>query len=175
MEKQNPMKEIKIEKLIFNVGAGRDENKLKNGKRLIKQLTGKDPVETKTQKRIQTWGLRPGLAVGCKLTIRDQKEIKELIKRVLDAIDFRLKESCFADNGNVAFGLKEYIYIPGMKYDPKIGSMGFQVTIKFERAGARIAKRSIKRKKLNEKARINPEETKEYMKKHFGVKIGEEE
>ena len=34
----------------------------------------------------------------------------------------------FQDNGNFSFGIKSYIDIPGEKYDPEIGLMGFDVT-----------------------------------------------
>jgi len=62
----NPMKNIKIEKLTFNFGSGKDQSKLDKGMILIKHVTGMDPVKTITQKRIPSWGLRPGLPVGCK-------------------------------------------------------------------------------------------------------------
>ena len=73
---ENAMKTIKIEKVTLNVGAGKDVAVLEKGMKLIKHLTGLDPVKTYTQKRIQAWGLRPGLPIGCKITIRDRQLIK---------------------------------------------------------------------------------------------------
>jgi len=81
--KTNPMREIKIAKISLNIGAGKDENQLKKGLKLLKKITGANPVSTSTKKRIPGWGLRPGLAIGCKVTIR--KNTEQLLKRLLVA------------------------------------------------------------------------------------------
>ena len=65
------MKEIYIEKVTLNVGAGKNEELLKKGLKLLEKITSCKPVETKTQKRVPGWGLRPGLAIGCKVTVRN--------------------------------------------------------------------------------------------------------
>ena len=44
----------------------------RKGLKLLEKLTSCKPVETKTQKRVPGWGLRPGLAIGCKVTVRDR-------------------------------------------------------------------------------------------------------
>ena len=55
----NPMKEIRIEKLTLNIGAGKDVELLKKGVKLIKHITGIEPVKTITQKRIPAlWWFR---------------------------------------------------------------------------------------------------------------------
>ena len=56
----NPMKQISIEKVTLNIGAGKDQTKLEKGMKLINSITGSKPVKTFTKKRIQEWGLRPG-------------------------------------------------------------------------------------------------------------------
>ena len=78
---QNPMRKIMIAKLTLNVGAGKDEDKLKKGLLLLQKLAPIKPVKTVTQKRIPTWSLRPGLAIGAKVTVRKNPE--ELLKRLL--------------------------------------------------------------------------------------------
>ena len=60
----NKMREIRIEKITLNIGAGKDVGKLEKGVKLLKNITGINPVKTVTQKRIPTWGLRPGLPIG---------------------------------------------------------------------------------------------------------------
>jgi large subunit ribosomal protein L5 len=170
----NIMKNIRIEKVTLNIGCGKDQTRLEKAVKLLKNITGIDPVKTITQKRIPEWGLRPGLPVGCKITIRKQ-QAKELIIRVLKAKDNILKESSFGNAGTISFGLEEYIDIPEVKYDPEIGIMGLEVCITLERPGFRIKKRKISTKKIPKKHNITKEEAMEYMKKEFGIKGSEEE
>ncbi|MFC1769127.1 50S ribosomal protein L5 [Nanoarchaeota archaeon] len=169
----NKMKEIRIEKVTINIGAGKDPNVLEKGTALIKNLTGIDPVKTYTNKRIPTWGLRPGLPIGCKLTLRGQKAI-EILKRVLEANGRKLTEDNFDDQGNIAFGIKEYIDIPEIKYDPKIGIMGLQVCVTLSRPGFRIKRRSYMKRKIPKNHRISREDSIEHMKKNYAVTLGEE-
>lgn len=166
------MKEIKIGKVTLNVGAGKDQNKLEKGIMLLKNITGIDPIKTFTNKRIPTWGLRPGLPIGCKLTLR-KKKAEEILLRLLDAKDNTLSPQQFDKEGNIAFGIHEYIDIPGIEYEPKIGVMGLEVCITLERPGYRIKNRRIMKRKVPTKHKINREEVIEFMKKKFNVKIGE--
>ncbi|MBD3164885.1 50S ribosomal protein L5 [Candidatus Woesearchaeota archaeon] len=168
----NPMKKIKIEKITLNIGGGKDQNKLEKGIRLLKNITGIEPVKTVTQKRIAAWGLRPGLPIGCKLTLRKSAAL-ELLKKLLEAKDFALKEAQFDNSGNIAFGIHEYIDIPGIKYDPKIGIMGLQVCVTLERPGFRVKRRAYRRAKISKKHSISRREAVEFMKNNFKVKIGE--
>ena len=77
----NPMQEIRIEKITLNIGAGKDQLKLEKGIKLLKNITGIEPVKTTTSKRIPEWGIRPGLPIGCKITLR-KKEAEKLLKRL---------------------------------------------------------------------------------------------
>lgn len=165
----NIMKTIKIEKMTLNIGAGKDPKKLEKGVLLLKHITGIDPVKTITQKRIPTWGLRPGLPIGCKLTIRDKELIKNLLPRFLKAKSNSLMESQFDDNGNVAFGIPEYIDIPGVQYTPDVGIMGFQVCLTLIRSGFRVKTRKIQKRKIKKSHRISKNEAMEFMKKEFNM------
>lgn len=170
----NPMRTIRIEKLTLNIGAGKDTALLEKGEKLIEQLTGVKPVRTKTQKRIPGWGLRPGLPIGVKLTLRGKKA-EELIPRLLSAKEKILKLSNIDETGNVSFGIPEYIDIEGAKYDPAIGIIGLQACITLERPGYRIKKRRIRPVKLNAKHRIKKEEAKAFIEERFAVTFEEEE
>src|SRR3989338_4408910 len=110
----NPMKEIRIEKVTLNIGAGKDQARLEKGLLLLNNITGIKPVKTFTKKRIPEWGLRPGLPIGCKLTLR-KKKAEELLTRLLDAKNNRLGEKQFDNEGNLAFGVHEYIDISGAR------------------------------------------------------------
>ena len=168
------MRDIRVEKITLNFGAGHDQKKLERGIKLIKSIAGISPVKTITNKRLAAWGLRPGLPIGCKLTLRKQKATA-LLKRLLQAKNNTLQQEQFDRNGNVAFGIHEHIDIPDAQYDPELGVMGFEVCITFERPGFRIKRRLLQKKSLPLKHRLTKEETLKFMIEKFNVKIGGEE
>ncbi len=172
--KQNVSRNIRIEKVTLNIGAGKNTALLDKGVKLLKNITGIEPVKTITQKRIPAWGLRPGLPIGCKITLR-RKQAQEVLARLLQAKNNVLVEKQFDDNGNVAFGIHEYIDIPSVKYDPEIGIIGFEVCITLERPGFRIKKRKIQTKKIPLRHKITRNDAMEFMRQAFKVKIGEQE
>lgn len=168
----NPMQQVRIEKVTLNIGAGKDQAKLDKGMLLIKAITGIEPVKTVTNKRIPGWGLRPGLPIGCKLTLRKSQAV-EILKRLFDAKDKKLEESQFDENGNISFGIHEYIDIPGVAYDPKIGIMGLQVCISLERPGFRVKRRRLEPKKIPDKHQISKEEAIKFVQDNFSVTVGD--
>ena len=167
------MKTIKIEKVTLNIGAGKDQSRLEKGLNLLNTIANATPVKTTTSKRIQEWGLRPGLPIGCKITLRKEKASK-MLPRLLEAIENKLRQAQFDNNGNVAFGIHEYIEIPGVKYDPKIGIMGLEVCVTLERPGYRIKRRRLLARKVPSRHRISKEEAIEFMSKNFKVKVEED-
>jgi large subunit ribosomal protein L5 len=172
MNKDNKMREIAIEKITLNFGAGKDADLLEKGIKLVKMIAGKDPVKTYTIKRIPEWGLRPGLPLGCKLTLRG-RGAEALLKRLLKAKDDVLKESCFSA-GNFAFGIPEYIDIPDAKYSPELGILGFEVAVTLKRPGFRIKCRKKQKKKISSRHLISKEETINFAKQKLGIKFGED-
>jgi large subunit ribosomal protein L5 len=167
---ENVMKQIKVDKLTLNIGAGKDQRMLEKGLKLIKQLTGLDGVKTVTQKRIASWGIRPGLPVGCKITLRGQDAL-DLIKRLVEGKSYNLKLSSVDNNGNISFGVEECIDIPGTKYDPEIGIIGFECSITLARPGFRVKNRRLRSAKIPTSHRINKEEAMEFFKSNFNVKF----
>lgn len=168
------MKRIRIEKVTLNIGAGADQAKLEKGMQLLKMITGLTPVKTFTTKRIPEWSIRPGLPIGCKLTLR-KAQAMEIVPRLLSAVDNKLKAAQIDRYGNIAFGIREYIDIPNAKYDPAIGIIGLQVCITLERPGYRIKKRRIMSRPLHGSHIISKEEAIEFMKQNFNVAIMEDE
>ena len=168
------MRKIRIEKITLNIGAGKDEDKLKKGMKLLKNITGVEPLKTFTNKRIPTWALRPGLAIGCKLTLRGKKA-EMLLKNLLEARDNILKVKQFDGQGNFSFGIAEYINIPQVDYDPEIKVMGLEVAVTLERPGFHISRRKKQKKRIPVRHRINTSEAMQFVKELIGVKIAEEE
>lgn len=170
----NRMKEIRIEKITLNIGAGKNTELLEKGVKLLSTITGAKPVKTVTKKRIPTWGLRPGLPIGCKINLRGN-EWEELLKKLFAAKDNKIQASQIDENGNIAFGIHEYIDVPGVKYDPEIGIIGFEVCVTLERPGFRVKKRRLKRNKVGAKHRITKQDAIEFLKNKFNITVEQEE
>lgn len=169
----NLMKNIRIEKVTLNIGAGKSTDKLEKGVKLIKMITGINAVKTITQKRIPGWGLRPGLPVGCKLTLR-KKKAEEIFSLLVKAKDNILSKNNFDEKGNISFGIHEYIDIPSVKYSPEIGIMGLQICITFERPGFRVKRKKIGSKKISSRHDLKKGDVMEYIMKNFSVSMREE-
>jgi len=166
MKTENPMRKIKIEKVILSVGGIGDQ--LEKGFKLLKLLTGRKPSKTISRKRIPTLGVRPGLEIGAMVTLR--KGVDEFLNKIFIAIDNQLNKKQISEN-NFSFGVKEYIEIPGMEYQRDIGIIGFDVTIVFKRSGRRVRLRKIKRSKTPLRQVISKEEIIKYMEENFKIKF----
>lgn len=171
---ENKMREIKVEKVTLNIGAGKDQKMLDKGMILLKAITGIDPVKTLAKKRIPGWGLRQGLPIGCKITLRHEAAVV-LLKRLLEANEFSLNDNQFDANGNFSFGIKEYIDIPGIDYIPEIGVIGLEASVTLMRSGYRVKTRRILRRRVGRHHAITQDEAKKYVREEFGVKFGDEE
>jgi large subunit ribosomal protein L5 len=169
----NPMRRIKVEKVTLNIGAGKDTNLLNKGVKLLQDLTGIPPVKTVTSKRIPAWGLRPGLPIGVKITLRG-KDAEAFIPRLLNAKDFKLEERNYDGVGNISFGIPEYIDIEGAKYNPEIGIIGLQACITLTRPGYRIKRRRIRPGHMDKRHIITKQEAIEFMAGSFKTKLDEE-
>src|SRR3989338_3541823 len=163
---ENPMRKIRIEKIVLNVG-GIAEN-LEKGFKLLSFITKRKPAKMKSRKRIPSLNVRPGLEVGAVVTIRKNKE--ELLNKLLAAVDNILKKKQISEN-NFSFGIKEYLEIPGIEYQRDIGIMGLDVTVVFKRAGKRVKLKKIKRGKVSKKQKMSPEEIIKFMEENFQTKF----
>ena len=167
MSETNPMIGIKISKITLNIGAGKSEDLLKKGLILLQKLTPVKPVKTLTSRRIPGWGLRPGLAIGAKVTVRAETE--KLLKRLLVAKENILLEKNFDNNGNFSFGVPEYIDIEGLEYDPDLKIIGLEAAVTLERPGFRVKHRRNK-SKIGKSHKITKNQAIEFV-KGLGVEI----
>ncbi|MEM1687957.1 MAG: 50S ribosomal protein L5 [Nanopusillaceae archaeon] len=165
------MKRIVIDKLTINIGIGKPGEPLEKAEKLLKKMfPNRKPVRTKAKKRIESWGIRPGLEIGVKLTLR-KKEAEETLKWLLKAVNNTLKESQFDSLGNFSFGIKEYVWIPGLKYDPELGMIGMDVCVTVKRPGYRVMIRKIKRSSIPKRHKTTKEEVIKFLEENFKVKI----
>ncbi|MAG47801.1 50S ribosomal protein L5 [archaeon] len=170
---QNKMKQEQVEKITLNIGVGSPGDKLTKAKKLLEVISGSKAVETKTMKRIPTWGLRPNLAIGVKVTLRGEKAEKLLI-RLFSSLDNKLNIKNFDDYGNFSFGIKEYIDIPDVEYNPDFGMIGLEAAVTLERPGFSIKKR-MKKTKIPFRHKIKKQEAMDFIKSKFKIEIVEEE
>ena len=94
-----------------------------------------------------------------------------MLKRLLEAKGNKIKSRSFDNMGNVSFGILEHIDIPGIKYDPKIGILGLNVTVRLARPGFSVATRSKHKASVGKHHKITPDEAKAYLTKEFGASV----
>ncbi len=164
------LNKVFLEKITLNIGVGEGGQALDAAKTLLKNVSGMTPVQTIAKTRNPTFNVRKGDAIGTKITLRGKKA-EEVLTRAFHSVDKTISSKSFDENGNVSFGIKEYIDFPGLKYDPKIGMMGFDVCVSLRKKGIRISQRRIAKKKLPRKQRVSSGEAKEYLQKTYGITV----
>ncbi len=166
------MRQIFLDKVVINIGVGQNENLVENAKALIKKLTNHNAGTTVSKRRDPELKLRKGQEIGAVSTLR-KKEAYDFLKRALDANSNIITKTAVAGN-SLNFGIKEYIYFTGVKYDPKIGILGMNVNAAFARKGARVAHRKRKAGTPDKRhSWITKEEIMQYLQKNFAVKLQE--
>ncbi len=167
----NPMLKPRLAKVTVNIGVGASGERLQKAMMVLEMLTGQKPVPRKAKRTIKDFGIKKGENIAAMVTLRREKAV-EFLKKAFEAIGWKLKAQSFDEYGNVSFGIKEHIAIPGVKYDPEIGIFGMDVAITLERPGYRIVRRRRCRKKhIPRRHRVTKEEAMVYLHKEFGVDI----
>ena len=167
---ENPMREVFLSKVVLNMGVGKSGDPVEIGKKTLGQITGKKPNARNAKKSQRDWGIRKGEPIGVAVTVRNNDAI-ELLKRLLVAKDNKINGRSIDNEGNVSFGIKEHIDIPGIKYDPKIGILGLEVSVSLERSGFNIRLRSKHKARIGKKHRITKDDAIKFHTEKFGVQI----
>jgi len=167
---ENVMQAIGVEKVTLNIGAGEAGEKLEKAKKLLEKLTKKTPVYTLARTRNPTFGIRKGMKIGVKVTLRDEAAIA-FLEKGFGAVRKRLSCRAFDRNGNFAFGIHEYIDFPGMKYDPGIGLLGLDICVTLSRAGRRVKVRRKKFSSIGKRQLVTADEARAFVAEKFGVTI----
>jgi len=168
--KENKMREIEIEKMVLNCG-GIGE-KLDRSVKLLQIVTNKKVLRTKAKKRIPGFEISPGKEAGCKVTLRNKKQINELLKRFFATISNTILRKKIEKN-HFSFGIPEYIEIPELEYQRDIGILGFEITVVFKRKGKRVIFKKIKKGKYPKKQQVSKEEIIDFLNKNFEVEVVE--
>ncbi len=160
----------RIEKVVVNLNVGKSGEPLEKANRVLKEITGQTPVKRKAKKTIRDFGIREGESIAVVVTLRKQRAI-DFLKKVLPVIDSKVSKKAFDLHGNFAFGLKEHIEIPGVKYDPEIGIFGMDICVTINRPGQRIKVRRKENKHIGSKHKMTSEESIVFVKQTLGVEI----
>ncbi|MCW3133465.1 MAG: 50S ribosomal protein L5 [Methanophagales archaeon] len=166
----NPMRRIEIDKVVINMAVGESGEKLAKAEKLLERIAGQKPIKRLAKKTIQPFGIKKGEAIACKVTLRRERA-KEFLKRCFK-IQNKLLVSQFDTYGNFSFGIAEHTDF-GIRYDPKVGIYGMDVSVSLKRPGYRIKERRIQKKKLPSKQRISREEGMAFLEKEYGVEVVE--
>jgi len=167
---KNVMREVYVDKVVVNIGVGESGAELEKAVKILELVTKKHGVKTKCKVKLPTWGIRPGLPIGCKTTLRG-KEANDFIDLTLRAKKHILKKKSFSKDGNFSYGIREYLDVPGVKYNPELGIRGFDVCVSLRRRGYRVKLRKIKSAKLGKKHLITKEDAMEFAKEKLKVVI----
>jgi large subunit ribosomal protein L5 len=166
----NAMKVPRISKVTVNMGVGEGGERLAKAEALMEALTGLKPKRTFSTVNEPSFGIRKGLPIACMVTLRDER-VEKFLEKAFGAVDKKLKASSFDESGNISFGIKEHIDIPGERYDPKVGIFGMDVSLTIERPGYRIKRRRNHQEKPSKKHRLTREDSIEFLKSKYGINI----
>ena len=134
---ENVMQIPKLGKIALNIGVG---EALQNPKALedaVEELTliaGQRAIITHAKKSVSAFKVREGMAIGCKVTLRQQR-MYEFYNRLVNIVipqirDFRgVSPDAFDGRGNYSLGLTEQLIFPEIDYDNVNDIRGLNVTV----------------------------------------------
>ena len=143
----NQMRELRIAKVVLNIGVGEAGERLAKAETVLQKLSGCKPVRTISRSTNRDLGIRLGAPIGCKVTLRGGNAEK-FLKDSLWVRENRLPNYCFSNTGCLSFGIPDYTGYKNESYDPDIGIFGLDIAVAFERPGFRVSRRKIKGNKV---------------------------
>jgi len=127
----------RLKKVVINIGLGSANKDSKVMDEAVKELgiiSGQKPIITRAKKSISNFGVRKGMPVGCKVTLRNERMFEFLDKFINVTIarirDFRGTPSdSFDGRGNYTIGIKEQLIFPEIDFDQVTNTLGMNITI----------------------------------------------
>jgi large subunit ribosomal protein L5 len=135
---KNDMQIPRLEKIVLNIGAGReavkDSKKAKSAQEDLSTIAGQHAIITRAKKSIAGFRVREDMPLGAKVTLRGARMYEFLDRLITVAMprirDFRgVSGKSFDGRGNYAFGIKEHIVFPEIDFDKVDEVWGLDVVI----------------------------------------------
>ncbi len=167
---ESQMKKISVSKVVLNMGVGKSGEPIERAKLALQQISGQQPSPRFAKATQRDWGVHKGEPIGVAVTLRKEPAI-QLIKRLFAAKGNQIKGSSFDNFGNVSFGIREHIDIPGVKYDPQVGILGLDIAISLTRPGFSIRVRSKHKASVGRTHKITGDEAKDFLSREFGIQV----
>jgi large subunit ribosomal protein L5 len=164
------MRDIRVEMVVVNIGVGEAGERLLKAQKVLSMVTGHRSIQTISKTTNRDLGIREGMPIGCKVTLRGE-DAEDFLKRALWVKNNRIFHYNFDAEGNFSFGIPDYTDFPDMRYDPEIGVMGMDVSVVLKRPGARVAKRRIARARIPASHRVRREEGIDFITSKYDVEV----
>ncbi len=133
----SPMQVPRPYKVCINMGvrgANQDPKLLDAAMNELAAISGQHPCITRAKKSIASFGIRAGMAIGCRVTLRGDR-MYEFLDRLFSVSlprirDFRgLSPDSFDGRGNYTLGVNEQLIFPELSYDDVQTIRGMHITI----------------------------------------------
>ena len=170
LKQENVMRNIRVGKVVINIGVGKSGEPLERASKVLEEITGQKSSNRIAKDTIRDFGIHKGEPIAVVVTLRREKAV-QVLKTLLAAKNNQIKASSFDNFGNVSFGIKEHIDIPGVRYNPEIGIFGMDVSIALERPGYRVSRRSKIPTRIGRKHRITKDEAIAFFKNELQVEV----
>ncbi|MBE6519278.1 MAG: 50S ribosomal protein L5 [Thermoplasmata archaeon] len=164
------MRDLHVEKVVVNIGVGEAGERLAKAEKVLEMVTKQKPVETLSKTVNRDLGIREGMPLGCKVTLRGDSAV-DFVKQALAIREMRVPEYSFDQEGNMSFGISDYTDFEGMKYDPEIGIFGMDISVVLRRPGNRITQRALLKRRIPKSHRVGRDEAIQYMKDNFQIEV----
>ncbi|MBO7352554.1 MAG: 50S ribosomal protein L5 [Candidatus Methanomethylophilaceae archaeon] len=164
------MRDLYVEKVVVNIGVGEAGERLAKAEKVLEMVTKQKPVETISKTVNRDLGIREGMPLGCKVTLRGDAAV-DFVKQALSIREMRVPEYSFDQEGNMSFGISDYTDFEGMKYDPEIGIFGMDISVVLRRPGNRITQRALLKRRIPKSHRVARDEAIQYMKDNFQIEM----
>lgn len=166
----NPMRTPVVEKVIVHMGVGESGQHLVDAENILRAITGQEVVRCFAKRTLPAFSIKKSEPIGCKITLRGATA-QEFLETAFGIIDRKVERYQFDSLGNVSFGIEEHTDFPGMKYDPKIGVFGMDVTVVIKRPGERVNKRRIAKHKIPTSHRLTVDDAVAFLNESYGVEV----
>ena len=165
------MRDLHVEKVVVNIGVGEAGERLVKAEKVLEMVTGQKPVETISKTVNRDLGIRQGMPLGCKVTLRGDVA-EDFVRKALVIREMRVPVYSFDPEGNMSFGITDYTDFDGMKYDPEIGIFGMDINVVLRRkGGARNERRALLKTRIPKEHRVDRDEAIQFMKDKYKVEV----